>query len=123
MTNSPDYGSRTEPPGPPSPSQYSFYINDSGESDQSFLGPWPRSRRGKFAWPALLADAYFGAWAQGYHMGGYNVLFCDFHARWIRDPGGRIRAANLPDPTYGYTNSTSGKAKSFQVWEYFSQKP
>ena len=79
--------------------------------------------RGKLPSPVLVADAYFGGWSQGYHMGGYNALFYDLHARWIRDPEGRIRAAKLPDPNYGYTSITSGKAKAFQVWEYFSQTP
>ena len=102
---------------------YSMYINDSGESDQNFLGPWPKSRRGQLPWPALLSDAYFGGWAQGYHLGGYDVLYCDLHARWTRDPGGRIQAANLPDPRGTYDGPTGGRAKTFMVWEFFSQHP
>jgi prepilin-type N-terminal cleavage/methylation domain-containing protein/prepilin-type processing-associated H-X9-DG protein len=105
------------------PSDYARYLDDVDGADASFLGPWPKSRRGKFLSPVLVADAYFGGWSQGYHMGGYNALFYDLHARWIRDPEGRIRAANLPDPNYGYAGITSGKAKAFQVWEFFSQNP
>lgn len=111
------------PAAVPTPSEYSKYVNDAGELDSSFLGPWPRSRRGLLPNPVLVADAYFGEWSQGYHMGGYNALFYDLHARWILDPGGRIRAANLPDPTFGYSGITSGKAKGLQVWEYFSRNP
>jgi len=121
MTDTRNYGSVATSSSPPAPSQYSMYVNDPGEADPSFLGPWPRNWRGQFRLPAFVADAYFGGWAQGYHLGGYNVLFADFHARWVRDPGGRIRAANLPDPNYGYDSVTGGKGKTFQVWEYFSQ--
>jgi len=128
----PNEVTQTEFPGYPTPAKpnptategcYAMYRRGVGAIDPAFLGPWPDSRRGIMAWPAFLTDAYFGGWSQGYHLGGYNVMYCDLHARWIRDPGGRIHAANLPDPTYGYGDGNAGRAMAFQVWEYFSQKP
>ena len=117
-----NYGWETsfDPAVPATGSFYWRYIHDPWEPDPSFLGPWPPSRRGKHAWPALLADAYFGDWTEGYHMGGYDVLYCDLHARWIRDPHGRIHAARLPDPRRDYA---SARTYAYIVWEYFSQHP
>jgi len=125
MTDFPGYPEPGKPPPVPQPSQYARYLTDPEEADPSFLGPWPKSRRGHHIWPALLADAYFGdpQWAQGYHLGGYDVLYCDMHARWVRDPQGRIHAAALPDPRREYGGIKSGKAKAFMVWEYFSAHP
>ncbi len=124
MTEFPGYPTSGAPMPPAVEGCYAKYRAGAGAIDPAFLGPWPNSRRGRMPWPALLSDAYFSEyWARGYHLGGYNVMFCDLHARWIGDPGGRINAANLPDPTYDYGNDSNGKAKGFQVWEYFSQKP
>ncbi|HSW47394.1 MAG TPA: hypothetical protein VLM89_17660 [Phycisphaerae bacterium] len=120
-----DYGREAffNPADPTTGSFYWRYIHDAGSPAPAFMGPWPPERRGKHAWPALLSDAYFGDWTEGYHMGGYNVLYCDLHARWTRDPGGRIHAARLADPRRDYTGINSTKAYAYIVWEFFSQHP
>jgi prepilin-type processing-associated H-X9-DG protein len=76
--------------------------------------------RGKHNIHAFVSDGYFGGY-QGYHLGGYNVLFGDFHARRVIDPEGKIRAADLgpirPWKYYGIE-----EAKVYLVWDFFSRQ-
>ena len=68
-------------------------------------------------------DTYFNV-PEGYHMGGYNVMYGDFHARWVRDPGGRIHGAGislLRELTGGYQGINN--AQLYMVWDYFSRNP
>ncbi len=100
---------------------YWQYLNDPAEPDPSFLGPFPQSTRGKHNVHALLSDGYFGGY-QGYHLRGYNVLYGDFHARRVRDPGGKIRAADL-GPIRPWNYPGINDAKVYMVWDYFSRQP
>jgi prepilin-type N-terminal cleavage/methylation domain-containing protein len=98
---------------------YWQYLNDPAEPDPSFLGPFPRETRGKHKIHALQSDGYFGGY-QGYHLRSYNVLYSDFHARGVHDPGGRIRAANL-GPIRPWRYGGIEEAKVYMVWDYFSR--
>lgn len=33
---------------------------------------------------------------RGYHPSGFNVLYADFHAKWIYDAGQKIQKADVP---------------------------
>jgi len=98
---------------------YWRYLNDPNVPDISFLGPFPQGIRGKHNIHAFVSDGYFGGY-QGYHNQGYNVLYSDFHAKRVRDPGGRIYAANL-GPIRPWTYSGIEDAKVYMVWDYFSR--
>jgi len=100
---------------------YWQYLNNPAEPDPSFLGPFPQSSRGKHVIPALVTDAYFGK-SRGYHMGSYNVLYGDFHARRVLDPRGKIQAANI-GPMRPWKYGGIGDAKVYMVWDYFSRNP
>lgn len=115
------FGVAYNPADPNTMTNYWRYVTDPAEPDPAFLGPWPRSKRAQFVMPALMTDAFFGGWTEGYHMNGYDVLFTDFHARWILDPQGRIHAASIGDARHAYPGING--CKVFQVWEYFSQRP
>ncbi len=115
------FGVTYNPADPSTASNYWQYVTDPGEPDPGLLGPWPRSKRGKYVMPALMTDAFFGGWTEGYHMNGYDVLFADFHARWMLDPGGRIHAAQIGDARHAYPGID--QCQVFQVWDYFSQHP
>ena len=99
------------------------FMNDPREPDPSFLGPFPQATRGRHSVHALVSDAYTST-TEGYHMGGYNVLFGDFHARWIRDPHRNIHNAriSLMRRDDGYYRDPDD-AKLFLAWEYFSRNP
>lgn len=102
---------------------YWQYLNDLTEPDPSFLGPMPPTARGRHNVHALVSDGYFAQDYIGYHLKGYNVLYSDFHARRVVDPGGKIRKANLNAVRYhaNSMNYTDSARKVFQVWDYFSK--
>lgn len=106
---------------------YSKFLNDPAEPDPLFLGPSPRQNRGRHPIQALLSDGYYAddnltRTALGYHGGGYNVLFSDFHGRWVLDPGQKIyNSAIVPIETDVYPGINS--AKAFLVWDYFARNP
>lgn len=109
------------PQAPGSTWPYWNYLNDPGEPDPAFLGPFPQRSRGKHSVHALLSDGYFGGY-EGYHYDGYNVLYGDFHAKRVRDPGGRIHAARLnPVRPWSETGIKSDTARVFLVWDFFSR--
>ncbi len=115
------YGVTLNPGDPGTMTNYYRYTIDPAEADASLFGPWPQSRRGKYLIPALMSDAYFGGWTEGYHLNGYDVLYTDFHARWVLDPGGRIHNAQIGDARHEYPGILH--CQVFQVWDYFSQQP
>jgi prepilin-type N-terminal cleavage/methylation domain-containing protein len=100
---------------------YWRYLNDPADPDPSFLGDFPQATRGKHSIHALLSDGYFGGF-EGYHLRSYNVLFGDFHAKRVVDPGGRIHAAQL-GPIRPWSYDGIEDAKVFMVWDYFSRNP
>ncbi|MHA1600195.1 MAG: prepilin-type N-terminal cleavage/methylation domain-containing protein [Alphaproteobacteria bacterium] len=100
---------------------YWQYLNDPAE--QSFLGVFSLGRRGKQPVQALMSDAYC-AETEGYHLGGYNVMFGDFHARWIRDPNHRIHNEGIPVPRdWKNYQGWEQEGKYFVVWDFFSRQP
>jgi prepilin-type processing-associated H-X9-DG protein len=104
---------------------YYQYLNDPAEPDPGFLGPFPRESRGRHNLHALLSDGYYSDGnlvrsALGYHGGGYNVLYSDFHARWVVDPGGVINRTPIP-PVESGTYPGINDAKVFMIWDYFSR--
>jgi len=51
-------------------------------------------------------------------------MFGDFHARWIRDPNGKIHNASISMMRYqsgGYRGIN--QAKLCMVWDYWSRQP
>ncbi len=105
-------------------SPYWQYLNDPAEPDPNFLGRFPRESRGRHPVPALLSDGYFSDGnllraVLGYHGGGFNVLYADFHAKWVKDPGGKIYAMNSP-PLYSKYNGINN-ARVFMIWDFFSR--
>ncbi len=111
----PSWAYRTDPVGP----------------DPGFLGPSPQASRGRHPLHALVSDGYFASEYEGdhriyegYHLGGYNVLFGDFHARRINDPNGKIHAAGLtPVRPWSYNGVNANEMKVYAVWDYFSRNP
>ncbi len=118
-------------------SPYWMYLNDPNEPDPSFLGHFPQNTRGKHSLPALLSDGYASdgnliKGVLGYHGGGFNVLFSDYHVRWVYDPSQKIYNAGIKPPySYG-TKSSNGTysgyagingSKVYIVWDYFSRNP
>jgi prepilin-type N-terminal cleavage/methylation domain-containing protein len=101
---------------------YWDYLQDPAEPDPSFLGEFPQATRGRHTIQPLLSDAYFGS-TEGYHLGGYCVLFSDTHARWVRDPKRKIHNAqvSLLRPFQAYPGID--QAKKFLVWDYFGRNP
>ncbi len=98
---------------------YWDYLNDPDEPDPSFLGAFPQASRGQHNVHALMSDAYFGGY-KAFHLNGFDVLFGDTHARWIRDPGKRIQRTSIGSGT-SYSGIDSATAKRFMVWDYFSR--
>jgi prepilin-type processing-associated H-X9-DG protein len=103
---------------------YHQYLNDPSEPDPQFLGRFPQVTRGRHAIPALLTDAYatdenVAREVKGYHGGGFNVLFSDFHAKWVVDPGGVINRTDIPMIRSGYPGID--KAQLYIVWDYLSR--
>ena len=73
--------------------------------------------------PAFVSDAFFGGW-NGSHLGGYNVLYADFHGRRINDPGLKIVNAHLGSGSgYGSGGMTGSAGRIYQAWDYFSTRP
>jgi len=78
---------------------------------------------------ALLADdviayAKYGGVGCGefIHRTGYNVLFTDYHAKWVADPYRTIAHINGgKGPTSG--SGGEGSDPLFEAWEIFSSKP
>ncbi len=110
---------------------YWVYLTEPKDPDPSFLGPFPKESRGRHAVHALVSDGYFASeWEgdhkiyEGYHLKGYNVLFGDFHAKRVIDPGGRIHAAGLkPVRPMEYTGLNENERKVYMVWDYFARNP
>ena len=79
---------------------------------------------------ALVADNYFankggaGVGAQT-HKTGYNVLFTDYHAKYVReapmptDPSGSPVDPSIAQPK----GPTQNSVKTFETWDYFSRNP
>ncbi|NLX21847.1 MAG: type II secretion system protein [Phycisphaerae bacterium] len=122
-----DAGSRMYPeevirnfaPVPAAEYPYWRYLHDPAEPDPSFLGPFPQASRGRHAVHAFVSDGFFGGY-QGYHLQSYNVLYSDFHARRVVDPGGRIGTAQL-GPIRPWQYPGINDAKVYLVWDYFSR--
>lgn len=56
------------------------------------------------------------------HKTGYNVLFSDYHAKWVADPNRLIARLNGgKGPTSG--NGGVGSNALFDAWEIFSRNP
>jgi len=111
---------------------YWVYLTTPEDPAPSFLGPFPRETRGKHNVHALVTDGYFAGENEGdhrifegYHLKSYNVLFGDFHAKRVPDPGGQIHAADL-NPIAARTHSpgpVNNETKVYKVWDYFSRNP
>ena len=110
---------------------YWIYVTYPTDPAPGFLGPSPQETRGKHTIHALVSDGYFAGENEGdhriyegYHLGSYNVLFGDFHAKRVIDPNGQIHAADL-NPVRAWTHSgfDPNEAKVYKVWDYFSQNP
>lgn len=114
-------------PDPPAESPYWRYLHDASFSD-TFLGPSPQKQRGKHNLPVLLSDGYVSdgnliRGVLGYHGGGFNVLFADYHVRWVHDPSRKIYNADITPPyTYGVTPGLNG-SRVYIVWDYLSRHP
>lgn len=108
---------------------YWSYLNDPTDPDPSFLGAFPRATRGKHSMHAFVSDGYFASeyegdhrTYEGYHLGSYNVLFSDFHAKRVLDPGGKIHNAGLnPVRPWSYGGINGNETKVYMVWDYFSR--
>jgi prepilin-type N-terminal cleavage/methylation domain-containing protein len=79
---------------------------------------------------ALLADNYIanqGGAGLGFitHKTGYNVLFTDFHAKWVREvPIPTNAAGTETDPSIATpVGPTTNSVKNFETWDYFSRNP
>ncbi|MBI4581441.1 MAG: hypothetical protein HY718_17190, partial [Planctomycetes bacterium] len=115
-----------EPGKPECDNPYWKYLNDPAEPDPSFLGRFPKDSRGKHPIPVLLSDGYFSDGnlfreVLGYHGGGFNVLYSDFHVRWVPDPAGKIYRLNSPPLYSSYGGIES--AKVYMIWDYFGRNP
>jgi prepilin-type N-terminal cleavage/methylation domain-containing protein len=115
-------------PNPPADSPYWQFLKDTNEPDPSFLGPFPQKQRGIHNMHALLSDSYafdgnLDRRMMGYHGGGFDVLFSDYHVKWVIDPSQKIYSTQISPPysTYGGINANSTKV--YLVWEYFSRHP
>jgi len=108
---------------------YWVYLHQSADPAPGFLGPSPQETRGKHIVHALVTDGYFAGFNEinnelyeGYHLGSYNVLYGDFHAKRVLDPGGQIHAAALnPVRPWQYVGLKPNEAKVYKAWNYFSQ--
>ncbi|UCD29493.1 MAG: type II secretion system protein [Planctomycetota bacterium] len=81
---------------------------------------------------ALMADIYImSARHQGIGIGYfthkdiYNVLFTDFHAKYVRDTAIPTNATGTTwDPSIALPNGPSSRSqKGFETWDYFSKNP
>lgn len=112
-------------PGKCKDTAYWQYLNDPAEPDPAFLGSFPQASRGSHPVHALLSDMYFvdenvTREVRGYHRSGFNVLYGDFHAKWVHDPGGKINRTDTPmirHEVYPGIND----AQVFIVWDFFSR--
>ena len=65
----------------------------------------------------LLSDALVGGGYKAVHKGdGYNVLYADFHAKWVSDP--RHYILNLP-----ISSGPVGSPGMYEAWDYFAAHP
>ena len=65
----------------------------------------------------LLSDALIGDGYKAVHKGaGYNVLYSDFHAKWVSDP--RKYILNM-----GISSGTGGFPGQCKAWDYFASRP
>jgi len=104
---------------PATGSLYWQYLNDDAPSD--FLGLVPKESRGKHNIHALVSDGYFGGY-NGVHRDSYNVLYGDFHAKSVLDPGRKITKAGISSGSPDYYGGMDGaNGLQFQVWDYFSR--
>lgn len=109
---------------------YWVYLTEPADPDPSFLGPFPRRSRGMHPVHALVSDGYFASeWEgnhkiyEGYHLGSYNVLYGDFHAKRVIDPSGKIHAAGLyPVRPLEYSGLQENERKVYMVWDYLSRQ-
>ncbi|HSW47285.1 MAG TPA: prepilin-type N-terminal cleavage/methylation domain-containing protein [Phycisphaerae bacterium] len=72
----------------------------------------------------VIAYAKYGGIGLGefIHKTGYNVLFTDYHAKWVADPKRIIaRIAGGGGPTSG--SGGVGSDALFEAWEIFSRQP
>jgi prepilin-type N-terminal cleavage/methylation domain-containing protein len=105
------------------------YLHDPTDPDPSFLGAFPMATRGKHSMHAFVSDGYFASEYEGdhriyegYHLGSYNVLFSDIHAKRVLDPGGKIHKAGLtPVRPWSYGGINGNETKVYMVWDYFSR--
>lgn len=109
---------------------YWAYLNSATDLAPSFLKPSPQKGRGRHSVQALMSDMYFAGFNEvqlgafeGYHLKSYNVLFSDFHARRVVDPGGQIHAAKLSPIPAGNTFIDENSFKVYKVWDLFSRNP
>ncbi len=110
---------------------YWAYLTSNADPALGFLGPSPRATRGQHTVHALVADGYFAGENEGnneayegYHLGSYNVLFGDFHAKRVLDPKGQIHAAKLnPVRATASQSYDDNDAKVYKAWDYFSKHP
>jgi len=65
----------------------------------------------------LLSDALIGGTYKAVHKGaGYNVLYADFHAKWVADPDKYILNMAISSGPIGFP----GQCKA---WEFFASRP
>lgn len=92
----------------------------------SYYADWVRQQElqgrvvGRQNVKALVSDNIIGVeWDEAPHQGeGYNVLFTDYHAKWVRDPQREIyREIRRP------TSGPGGAADLYHYWELFSNNP
>ncbi len=62
------------------------------------------------------------------HKTGYNVLFTDFHAKWVRESripsdAGETTLDNSIAMSSTGKGPTSNSEKTFEAWDYFSRNP
>ena len=120
-------------------------VGDVGLDGRSMLVPkyetWLTQKRGlkgsteygERAVHALAADNYIASANHGglgigalTHKAGYNVLFTDFHAKWVGEAPMFRDALEQgdPDPSIARPKGpTKNAEKNFETWNYFSRNP
>ena len=80
------------------------------------------SQRGSASWPYYAQDGFGGTTAQGlgggtpYHNGGWNYLFGDGHAKWLR-PEDTVSTPGAPvQHTYWSTSVACSEAQPCGMW-------
>jgi len=117
-------------------SPYWQYLTADTDPEPGFLGEFPRASRGKHNLNAFITDGYFAGkdtfvWEgkvydrepyEAYHLKSYSVLFSDFHAKRVVDPGGQIHKAQLTPVRFSGA-MTPNVYRVYKVWDYFSRNP